>query len=424
MDIRVFLNFVANNAEKIIGTTAALFFLTCIVLLVRSIANKDEEAGAGGAAIDVKEIEGAMRRVLSSQAVQVAGTAPAAAADGTGGDPAQLASLNEALRQREGTIEKLTQQLDKLRSEAASMPAGEGGDTTGLKAKLEELQARLAEYEIIEDDIADLSLFKEENARLKAEIEKLKSSLSAAPAASAPVAAAPAPPPPAPAAAPAAEKSQGFELDPNDDVMKEFAAAVSVQKAPPPKADTGIPTKPAEEDPQAAIDAMMAKMAAESEAGDAADPFAGALDVAPQAAADDPQAAIDAMLAAAEAEKAQADETAKQMNEKNAPPAANEEVSQDEIDKMLAGGLDEDPLAGTPDPDKMLSEVAALGLEADAGGDVLEESLDTDKLLAEVDDLKTPGQSSPAKKNAPKNDAPEVAPGDDLLAEFKADEGA
>ena len=48
------------------------------------------------------------------------------------------------------------------------------GDADKLSSRIKELEAKLAEYEILEDDIADLSLYKEENARLRSELEKLK----------------------------------------------------------------------------------------------------------------------------------------------------------------------------------------------------------------------------------------------------------
>ena len=42
---------------------------------------------------------------------------------------------------------------------------GWGGSSAELLAKIKDLEGKLAEYEIIEDDIADLTFFKEENAK-------------------------------------------------------------------------------------------------------------------------------------------------------------------------------------------------------------------------------------------------------------------
>ncbi|MCJ8277757.1 MAG: hypothetical protein HRT44_14130, partial [Bdellovibrionales bacterium] len=62
-------------------------------------------------------------------------------------------------------------------------------------SKIDELEARLLEYEIIEDDIADLSLYKAENEKLKTELASLRGGGAPEPA-----------PTPAPAPEPVAEE--------------------------------------------------------------------------------------------------------------------------------------------------------------------------------------------------------------------------
>ena len=506
MDIRAIITFVAHHSDQFIGASLVLILITGMILLIRSIKEKDSD-GAGGSAtvqIDAATIEEAMKRVLSNQPLTIAAGASAggAIASGGGADAAAIERMNQALAERDAKIEQMSKELEAMRAQVASAASGGGGGGDGasalelnaLKAKLDEMQARLAEYEIIEDDIADLSMFKEENARLKSEIEDLKNKISAipvaAPAPAAPVAAvaAPAPAPPPPEVK--FEKSDKFELDPNDDIMKEFAAAMQVQRAPPTEVSSGIPkapdlsplgtdpqaaidamlnqaqnelsTKtpveapapapaPASVDPQAAIDAMfsqadpqdevdsiLAQAEAEAAAKTAAplDPQAEIDAMLAQAAANaepapDPQAEIDAMLAQAAAEptidpQANVDAMFAQASEPAAEPAGETPADpQSEIDSILAQAAAEskeptvaavpnqvqpneieDLLGGTPDPDKMLSEVASL--EADSGSEAsaLEDTLDTDKLLAEVGGLE-------AEKDKA-ND------GDDLLAEFKS----
>lgn len=360
MDLKHFVGFIYGHYVVILGTTLALFFTTCMILLIRSIGNKSEKQDGG--AVDLKAIEGAMKRVLQSQPVSVIAGAVAAApvdgqeviietpADGEGGGGGGGGATSEELADRDAKIAELQKDLENARN---ALNAADGEDPAkqamkeeiqGLTSKLEGLQARLAEYEIIEDDIADLSMFKEENARLKQEIEKIKSgapiatatpasapdaaaAVAAAPAAeSAPVAPAEAPsaeasatpvPAPAPAvaspdasAAPAA--AGGFELNLDDDAVKQFAAA----------------------------------------AGGTED---AAASPAPASAAED-LAALDSVL-----QEAGATEVA------------------------------EDPLAGLPDPDKLLSEVEKIPESNANDGDALDDSLDTDKLLAEVDTLKKTG---------------------------------
>lgn len=108
-------------------------------------------------------------------------------------------------------IEKLKAQLEeksaivtKLQKEVEASAANVTQDMT---AKIKELEAKLAEYEIIAEDIADLSRYKDQNALLLKEIETLKNQGATKPAAPAAAAAAPAPnaapvAPPAPAPAP------------------------------------------------------------------------------------------------------------------------------------------------------------------------------------------------------------------------------
>jgi hypothetical protein len=65
----------------------------------------------------------------------------------------------------------------------------------------------------------------------------------------------------------------------------------------------------------------------------------------------------------------------------------------------------------------MLSEVASLDAATTDTGDALAETLDTDKLLAEVGSMEAAG-SEAAPEAAPVA-TPETPPDDDLLAEFK-----
>jgi hypothetical protein len=85
MDLKLFLELIAGHYVVLTGTTLALFFTTCMILLIRSIGNKNEEAQMGGvtAVIDVKEIEGAMKRVLAAQPLTVASSSVSSGARGS-----------------------------------------------------------------------------------------------------------------------------------------------------------------------------------------------------------------------------------------------------------------------------------------------------------------------------------------------------
>lgn len=272
MDLMAPLNYVYHHPQAVSGVVIVLICATAILLLVRALGQKNEESAAGAtkveATIDVDTIEGAMKRVLASQGPVAASPAPVVIA---GDDEA----VNAALREREARIAELQTEIANLRADLEglkSRPAELGGGAAPgddarvaeLEQKIEELKGRLQEYEIIEDDIADLSLYKDENARLKHEIKRLReefpeaagkvptaeeeaakadvdAATDAIAAAETPVGAEPAPTPAGPE--PAAE----------DDVMKQFAAAVQVQKAPPPEADLKVESNPfgADADPTA-----------------------------------------------------------------------------------------------------------------------------------------------------------------------------
>jgi len=265
--------------------------------------------------------------------------------------------------------------MDELK---AAMPqaAGQDADTSGLTSeianlngKVEELQARLAEYEIIEDDIADLSMFKDENRKLKDEVESLKAKLVEAETKTAEAPAAAAPAEPAPSLTPALdagikfEKTDKFELDLNDDAIRAFAAANGTpigETVPAPET-----VSPESLGSQAEIDALLKEHAVE----EAAPVAAPVVHAAPSA--------FDDLFGA---------DSAVQMHEEPKAPAPAQSPAAAAAAVVAATEV-EDPLAGAPDPDKMLSEVETLSADDGDASDALEEALDTDRLLAEVDSL-------------------------------------
>ena len=171
------------------------------------------------------------------------------------------------------TPEKISQEVEKLKTELkekekaiedlkkiapVNAASGPSDESKKLEEKIKELEGRLQEYEIISEDIADLSFYKEENNRLQKELGEAKGGSSAAipkasessspkieataiPAVnetatvSAPVIEAPAPIPasttaPAPTTEPSIPAVSASEKVIDDDILKEFAAAVEGQK--------------------------------------------------------------------------------------------------------------------------------------------------------------------------------------------------
>lgn len=212
--------------------------------------SKDEILEKSGAAGLSPEMEKSLQRMLENQA-----SAKSAVFDfskghnaathlpptpSVGGSPEVAAQAAEALAQvekmrtevsaRDRSIQELKSQLETAQTEAKKA-SGSGG--SGLDARVKELEARLAEYDIISEDIADLSRYKEENEKLRKQLAAQGSAPTPAPVAAAPVVAATPAPAPAPVAAPAAAPVTVTPVD--DDLMKEFAQAVESQKTQTPQ---------------------------------------------------------------------------------------------------------------------------------------------------------------------------------------------
>lgn len=301
MTIEKFLSFWDHHNTSIIEGLIALVVLLSLFLAYRSFFGKKSEgaeghATAGNQNLDAAQLEKTLQKILENQSLgaklsansddlsvavdmEEHAPAPGEAAAAAGGEVtaevAQLrASLSESTKKMEILKTQLAQaqeQVTVAKNEAAAAagsanaggaPAAPAGmseeERNEFDNKIKDLEARLAEYEIISEDIADLSRYREENDNLKKQIDSLKAGAPAAapaapaPEAPAPVAAAPTPEPvPAPAAAPklaavpdpepgpealAELAAQPASITPeeasviDDDLMKEFAAAVEGQQ--------------------------------------------------------------------------------------------------------------------------------------------------------------------------------------------------
>ncbi|MDG0815931.1 hypothetical protein [Bdellovibrio svalbardensis] len=229
------------------------------------------EHGVGGS-LDTAQLEKTLQKILDAQGtaakhtgahhedasmdIDVAGmsekSASAVSAGAAGGAvSADVEKLRSVVSENQKTIEVLQSQLAEAKAQAASAQAGapaaadsgmSSAEKEDLSGKIRDLESRLAEYEIISEDIADLSRYKDENEALRAELEALQKAAAAAPAA-APVApvvaeAAPAPEPvstpepePTPVAEPVVEAAASTE-DMVDAALAEAAAQMAPEPAP------------------------------------------------------------------------------------------------------------------------------------------------------------------------------------------------
>lgn len=145
-----------------------------------------------------------------------------------GADPAVVAAL-------EKEIVDLKTQLAK-----AQNSSGGGGNEAELKAvttERDELKERLMEYEIIEEDLANLKRLQQENEQLLNKVKELEGGSAAAPAPAAVVEPEPTPEP-APAAEIAAEIAAEAPVEDEEDLEAAMAAAIDAPDEPQAAAAT------------------------------------------------------------------------------------------------------------------------------------------------------------------------------------------
>jgi hypothetical protein len=255
MSLDRFLHFLISHNATVIEALFGLTLLAVIFLAIRSFLLSKDGVGAG-ASLDMGNLETMLQQILEKAGQLPAASGGASAAAGGSGGSEDGQRLLAEITNLKTDLEAKKKQIDEMKTATASAPAAapgmSGEEKAALDEKIRELQAKLSEYEIISEDIADLSFYKEQNAKLQKELEGLK---GGAPAAAAPTA----PPPPAPAPAPAIEevapakpveepaivgKATAPAVEPeapaapaapdvaiDDDLMAEFAAAVEKQKS-------------------------------------------------------------------------------------------------------------------------------------------------------------------------------------------------
>lgn len=253
-------------------------------------------------------------------------------------DNDEVNRLKVQLGERDHKLAELESAFAKVLKQAAEK--GSEDDLKSLQMQVKDLEAKLAEYEIIEDDIANLTTYKEENARLKDEIARVKGG-----------------------GAPVAVSEPARPVD--DNLMAEFQAAVDAQKteATPISVGPAVGTGPASSQstpPTAVDDALMKEFA--NAVKPAVEPVAAASpEVAPAPVASAPEASTSAPGAGTPAQD----------------PMFKADVAKE------TGELPE-ALNTAFDPDTMLSEVQAIDVNAPVVTDGQDEG---EKLIAEFENF-------------------------------------
>lgn len=389
MSLENLIPYIVQHNALIIQVLVSAILLLVVVLAWRnfSAARHADPALSPAATGDMSQLEATLKKLLEK-----ANQVPTAATAAPGDNPALLTEIEKLKK----SLEEKQTQMERLKADAEAHKAVGGAAAGGapapglsseergqLETQIKDLQAKLSEYEIISEDIADLSFYKEENVKLQKELEGYKKG-GAAPA---PAAAAPATPSPAeaPKAAPTMAGS-----------AKATAAAAAAEAAPAPAPVAAAPA-PAPEAPAPVATPAPAPVA---EAAKPAEPTpAPATPEAPAApaakAATNPHAAVDddlmAEFAAAveQQKKPGAPVAAATPAPAAAPAAAPAPAPATEkpavVSSNFAPTADENPLGSGLDVDKIAGEVTQLAAVANTDvGNSLEGELNPDKLLEEA----------------------------------------
>ncbi|MGE0763723.1 MAG: hypothetical protein AB7N80_10635 [Bdellovibrionales bacterium] len=304
------IHFVMDHNEVMVQTMLVLVVAWGAFILGTWVLGKEEPPSSG------PSVTSSPSAVVETATVGSAVSATAAAEAAV-----QVAKLQSELTAR-------AQEVESLKAKISSTPAAEPVDISGYVKKIKDLEGKLAEYEILEDDIADLSLYKEENAKLKSELQRLGGDAGAVAVAA-----------PEPGPAPAAEVVDG-------------GAEPSPEPAPDPALSAAPPAPP--EDPAAA---PVVEPAATVEAK--------------------PDALVEQFATAVE--KGKANEPAKPGDDLLTEFAAS---APDETAPVEGAAG-----AGDLDTDKMMAEMASLEAVQGDGSSSLEGESDMDKMAAEASKL-------------------------------------
>ena len=153
----------------VVSLLVAAIMVTVIWLLMSNF--KSPESVVMNEVNSGENIEGALRRVLGEKNWPTASEEDADSGESSGGVSSEkLAQMEKEVLLKDKEIAELHKQI----TQGVSGQEDVEDNSAELMSKIDELEARLLEYEIIEDDIADLSLYKAENEKLKSELESLQ----------------------------------------------------------------------------------------------------------------------------------------------------------------------------------------------------------------------------------------------------------
>ncbi|MGZ5279046.1 MAG: hypothetical protein ACXWC9_03840, partial [Pseudobdellovibrionaceae bacterium] len=149
-----FLHFLISHNATVIEALFGITLLAVIFLAIRSFL-LSKEPTSGGSSLDMGNLEATLKQILEK-----AGQVPAAG--GNAGSSEEGQRLLVEITNLKTDLETKKKQIDDMKLASANAPAPVAAgmsteDKSALDDKIRELQAKLSEYEIISEDIADLS---------------------------------------------------------------------------------------------------------------------------------------------------------------------------------------------------------------------------------------------------------------------------
>ncbi len=192
MNIQNFLNFWSLNNDTIIKVLIALILFMIIYLAFHLFFGAEAPAATTSSSVDTAQIEKTLLKILEAQGKSTTVNIPIDSSNHGGSDilnaagasssasKGDLDNLRRDLAEKEILLQQAKQDAANALSTAAANAAARdasakaNSSVSKLETKIKDLEARLAEYEIISEDIADLSFYKEENVRLQTELTTQK----------------------------------------------------------------------------------------------------------------------------------------------------------------------------------------------------------------------------------------------------------
>ncbi len=370
------IHFVITYNEKIIYVLGGLVCILSAVVAWWQVFGKKGVGDSQAVQVDLSGIEESLKKILSQTNAAIDATTAQTPVSGASVELKDIVNAEgkpitdvEGVKVELETRAKIIQDLRKEVKEAKEQDA-----SAELLAKIKGLESRLAEYEIIEDDIADLSVLKEENANLKKEIEGLKRNGPQMVDQFAQALAEAEGQPGSDAKAGSAAATGAIDAAGTLENEAPLAAAIEGMLSNESAPEMAVQKKPEAKSDQEAL--VAAAVAAAQTQVDSAATLAN--DSAPATPA---VQAVEASAPPAEAVSAKAPAEAV---EASAPPA--DAVKGDIFGEFSSDQVSEDPLAalGDIDPDKMLEELQSLNIEDQAGVEALGEATDIEKMAQEV----------------------------------------